>query len=71
MNKPLEEARFGRKADACRILACGPTYLSELRRKGKLTPIRLGRRMTVYDLREVHALADQIIAEARATKVNA
>lgn len=57
--------RFGRKSTVCRILGCGPTYVFTLCQRGELTPIRLSRRMTVYDLAEVNALADKRIADAR------
>ncbi len=60
-----DATRFARKSTVCRILGCGPTYIYNLARQGDLTPIRLSRRMTVYDLAEVHALADKRIADAR------
>lgn len=58
-------ARLGDRKDVCTILKCGPTHLWKLTKAGKLTPIRLGRRMTRFDLAEAHALADELIAEAR------
>jgi hypothetical protein len=66
-----ESPRLGRKSVVCRILDCGPTYVFNLCKQGELTPIRLSRRMTVYDLAEVHALADKRIAAARAAKAEA
>jgi predicted DNA-binding transcriptional regulator AlpA len=57
--------RFARKSAVCRILGCGSTYIYYLVQQGELTPIRLSRRMTVYDLAEVNALADKRIAAAR------
>ena len=57
--------RFGRKTDVCRILACGPTHVYRLIQDGKLRPIRQSRRMTLFDMAEVHALADRMIAKAR------
>jgi predicted DNA-binding transcriptional regulator AlpA len=65
MNVNEETRRLIRKAETCRILACGPTHVYKLTCTGELTPIRLGRRMTVFDLAEVHALADKYIAQAR------
>lgn len=63
-----ELPRLGDRRDACAILKCGPTHLWQLVKDGKLTPIRLGRRMTRYDLAEVHALAAALIADARARR---
>ena len=60
-----DATRFARKSTVCRILGCGSTYVFNLCQQGELTPIRLSRRMTVYDLAEVQALADKRIAEAR------
>ncbi len=62
----LVNARLGDRHDVCAILKCKTTHLWELTKAGKLTPIRLGRRMTRYDLAEVHRLADSLIANARA-----
>ena len=59
-------ARLGDKRDVCAILKCGPTHIWNLTKAGALTPIRLGRRMTRYDLAEAHALADRLIAAAKA-----
>lgn len=64
----LELPRLGDRRDACAILKCGPTHLWKLTQAGKLTPVRLGRRMTRYDLAEVHALAASLIADARASR---
>jgi predicted DNA-binding transcriptional regulator AlpA len=57
--------RLGDARAVCAILGCGPTHVWELGQAGKITPIRLGRRMTRYDLAEVHALADELIAAAK------
>ena len=62
----LEHARLGDRHDVCAILKCKTTHLWKLTKDGKLTPIHLGRRMTRYDLAEVHRLADSLIAHARA-----
>lgn len=65
MNSHETNPRFVRSPEACRILSCGKTHLYQMTRKGELTAIRRGRRMTVYDLRELDAIADRWTREAR------
>jgi len=65
-----DNPRLGRKSKVCDILGCGSTYVHNLVQRGELTPIRLSSRMTVYDLAEVHALADKRIAAARVVNAN-
>lgn len=52
---------YARKAGVCEFLDCGPTFVHKLVHAGKLTPIRLSRRLTVYDLAE----AEKLIEAAR------
>jgi hypothetical protein len=57
--------RLGDKHDACAILKCGETHLWKLQREGVITPVRITRKMVRYDLREISALADRLIADAK------
>ena len=61
-----EFTRLGDKRDACAILKCGETHLWKLQRDGVITPIRISRKMVRYDLAEISALADRLIADAKA-----
>jgi predicted DNA-binding transcriptional regulator AlpA len=53
------------KREVGKILGCGPTYIWMLVQRARLHPVRLGKRMTRFDKREVDALADALIEEAR------
>jgi|GEM_PF-5261833 len=59
--------QYVRKAALCERFACGPTFIHKLVRQGKLTPIRLSPRMTVYDPAEM----EKLVAAARAGEVGA
>lgn len=59
------------KHAVCEVLGCGPTYVWLLVQRGRLTPIRLGHRMTRYDAAEVQALADELIEGAKAQRAAA
>lgn len=61
------ERQYVRKSALCQFLDCGPSFVYALVRQGKLTPIRLSPRLTVYDLQE----ARQLIDGARAKQVAA
>lgn len=54
---PLQQ--YIRRATLCERLNCGPTFIRGLVKQGKLTPIRLSPRMTVYDPREVERLIER------------
>lgn len=63
---PSATKRLGDTKDVCQILGCGPTHLWKLAKEGLITPVRISSRMTRYDLAEVNALADGLIADAKA-----
>lgn len=61
----LTRVRLIDKRKVCEILDCGPTYVWMLVQRNKLTPVRLGHRMTRYDAQQVQALADELIEGAK------
>lgn len=44
-------------ADACEMLGCGRTWLTELRRSGKITAVRLGRSVR-FRVGDLHAFTE-------------
>lgn len=58
--------RYVRKSGLCEYMDCGPTFVYQLTLQGKLTPIRLSPRLTVYDLDEADALIELVRKEAAA-----